>query len=102
MRKNCGLFFGSELPQAGIGSPPSSSAKVEATLDEIWVCGEYCYPGGCDPTYSFKFAVDATRGMYSPQLDWADPRLFGYELMIYSSIYDDELQMLDPTHVKTW
>ncbi len=100
MRKNCGLFFGSELPMGGMGSPPSSAAKAEETLDMIWICGKYIYPGGCDPTYSFKFAVDATRGMYSPQLDWADPRLFGYKYMIYSSIYDNELQMLNTSHVK--
>jgi hypothetical protein len=100
MRKNCGLFFGSELPMGNMGGQASSAAKAVETLDMIWVCGKSIFPGGCDPTYSFKFAVDATRGMYNPQLDWADPRVFGYPFMIYSSIYDNELQMLNTTHVK--
>jgi hypothetical protein len=101
MRKNAGLLFGGEVPQGGYANSPTSAAQVEATLDQIWVAGKYMYPGGCDPTYSFAFAINATRGMFNPQLDLADPRLFGYQYMIYSSVYDDELLMLNTSHVKT-
>lgn len=101
MRKNCGLFFGGLLAQGGFGGSSSvTTAQVAAFLDQAWVCGQNQYPGGCDPSYAFRFAVNATRGQYNPQLDQADPRIFGLRKMIYSSVYDDELMMLDYTHVK--
>jgi len=93
MWKNCGLFFGSEIPQGGFGGTDASSARAEAMMDQIWVCGKYIYPGGCDPTYSFEFAINATRGMYNPEMDYGDPRLFGYKYVPYSSVYDDLLMM---------
>lgn len=103
MRKNCGLFFGGEINQRGFaGSDGSiSCAKVEETCDQIWVCGKFMYPGGCDPTYSFEFAVNATRGMYNPELDQANPLLFGYKYMIYASVYDDMLMLLNTSLVQT-
>jgi len=100
MRKNCGLFFGGLLPQGGFGGTSATTAQVAEFLDQAWVCGENEYPGGCDPTYSFAWAVNATRNQYNPQLDSADPRLFGLRQMIYSSVYDDELMMLNFSHVK--
>ena len=99
-RKNCGLFFGGTVPQGGFGGTSTTTAKVAAYLDQAWICGQNQYPGGCDPTYSFRFAINATRNMYNPELDYADPRLYGLTKMIYSSIYDDELNVLDFTHVK--
>jgi len=95
------LFFGGLLPQGGFGGGTSTTtAQVAEALDQTWVCGMNQYPGGCDPTYSFRFAINATRGMYNPELDKGDPRLFGYKYMIYSSVYDDELMMLNNSHVK--
>jgi hypothetical protein len=101
MRKNCGLFFGGLLPQGNFGNASSATTAVVAEfLDQAWVCGENQYPGGCDPTYSFAWAINVTRGVYNPQLDSADPLLFGLPQMIYSSAYDDELMMLNFSHVK--
>ncbi|HEV2694287.1 MAG TPA: hypothetical protein VG347_15440 [Verrucomicrobiae bacterium] len=101
MRKNCGLFFGGGLPQDQFGGGQHiATAKVAEFLDQIWVCGENAYPGGCDPTYSFAWAVNRTRDEYNPELDLADPRLFGLPQMIYSSAYDDALQTLDFSSVK--
>ena len=101
MRKNCGLFFGGELPQNGFGGNGSIvTAKVAEALDQAWVCGENQYPGGCDPTYSFAWAINVTRGVFNPEMDYGDPRLFGLRQMIYSSSYDDELAGLDFSHVK--
>jgi hypothetical protein len=101
MRKNCGLFFNGLIPQGGYGGNNSVvTAQVAEALDQIWVCGQNNYPGGCDPTYSFRFAINTTRGMYNPQLDSAGPLLFGLGQMIYSSVYDDELLMLNYTDVK--
>jgi hypothetical protein len=102
MRKNCGLFFNGLLPQGGYGGNGSVvTAQVAEALDQIWVCGANGYPGGCDPTYSWRFAVNATRGMYNPQMDAGGPLLFGLPQMIYSSIYDDELLMLNYSDVKS-
>ena len=102
MRKNCGLFMGGEINQRGFagGDASISSAKVVEACDQIWVCGRNMYPGACDPTYSFRFAVNATRGMYNPELDQADPLLFGYKYMIYSSVYDDLLMVGNTVFVR--
>lgn len=101
MWKNCGLFFGGEIPQGGFNNDPSiSSAQVVESLDEIWVGGKYLYAGGCDPTYSWQFVVGATRGMYNPQLDRGVPLIAGLRHMIYSSVYEEELRDLNLSHVK--
>jgi hypothetical protein len=93
MMKNCGLFFGGEINQRGFagGDGSISAAEVASTLDSVWVCGQNMYPGGCDPYYSFRFAVNATRGMYNPEMDKADPRIFGYYWCIYASTIDEML-----------
>ncbi|NMC83034.1 MAG: hypothetical protein GYA63_09300, partial [Armatimonadetes bacterium] len=100
MRKNCGLFFGGGLPQGGYGGQNVATARVACFLDQTWVCGKYQWPGACDPTYSFDFAVQATVQQY-PELADALPMRFGYGFMIYSSIYEDELMMLNNAHVKS-
>jgi hypothetical protein len=101
MRKNCGLFFNGLLPQGGYGGNSSVvAAQVAEALDQIWVCGANAYPGGCDPTYSWRFAINATRGQFNPQMDSAGPLLFGLGQMIYTSVYDDELLMLNYSDVK--
>ena len=98
--KNCGLFFGNVLLQGGFGGNVNATADVAESLDQTWVCGQDQYPGGCDPTYSYAWAVNATRGIYNPEMDQANPLLFGLPQMIYSSSYDDELLMLNFSHVK--
>jgi hypothetical protein len=102
MWKNCGLFFEGEIPQRGFRNDPSvTTAQVAESLDQIWIGGKFNYPGGCDPTYSWEFAVEATKGMWNPQVDNGHPFLAGYKYMIYTCIYDDELKMLNTAHVKT-
>lgn len=100
MRKNCGLFFGEKLDSAWQqGGETITSARAAAELDLLWMCGQYPWPGGCDPTYSFRWAVQQVLNHYN-QVSLAQPRFFGCPKMIYSSVYDDELMMLDWTHVK--
>lgn len=103
MRKNCGLFFGGKVEQAWVTSGQTvTTAKAAAFLDQAWVCGQFQWPGGCDPTYAFEWAVRALLGQY-PEMNpngQAQPRLYGYPSMIYASVYDDELMLLDETHVK--
>lgn len=103
MRKNCGVFLGGEINQRGFagGDSSISCAKVVELCDQVWVCGKYMYPGGCDPTYSFEFAVNATRGVFNPELDQADPLLYGYKYMIYASVYDDLLMVGNTVFVHT-
>ena len=99
--KNCGLFFAGSLPQGGFGGNSSvTTAQVAEALDQTWVEGMNQYPGGCDPTYSWRFAINATRGVYNPQLDSADPLLFGLPKMIYTVLYDRQMTMLNYSNVK--
>jgi hypothetical protein len=102
MYKNCGLFFGGLLPQGDYGiaiGENKITAEVAEVLDQTWVCGKNQYPGGCDPTYSYDFAIQTTIGMY-PELVKAIPSRAGFGQCVYSSIYDDELRNLDTSHVK--
>ena len=101
--KNCGLFFGGMLPQAyrnSVTGVYEATANVAEMVDQTWVCGEYQYPGGCDPTYSFDFAINATRGMY-PTLDSANPLRGGFGLCVYDPFYDEDLRNLNTGGVKT-
>lgn len=103
VQKNCGLFFGGKIEQAWVTSGETvTTAKAAAFFDQAWVCGQFQWPGGCDPTYAFEWAVRALLGKY-PEMNpngQAQPRLYGYPSMIYTSLYDDELMRLDETHVK--
>lgn len=100
-QKNCGLFFHDLLPQFGYGGNSSiTSAQVAEAVDEAWVCGPNDYPGGCDPTYQFNLAVQAIVNQY-PELAGATPLGFGYQKLPYTSIYDQQLMMLNTSGVKT-
>ncbi len=102
MYKNCGLFFAGKLPQGGFGRANSENkvtCEVAAVMDQTWVCGLNQYPGGCDPTYSFRYAVQSTINRYV-ELTNGIPVLIGFKKCVYSSIYDDELRNLNTTHVK--
>jgi len=101
--KNCGLFFGSGLPQgfqnAETGAT-QTTADVAEFVDQTWVCGEYEWPGACDPTYSFKFAVLITIALY-PDLTKATPTLAGYPYCVYDAWQDEALRNLNTSGVKT-
>jgi hypothetical protein len=100
VRKNCGLFFTDLVPQLGYGGNFSvSTAQVAEELDQTWICGPNQYPGGCDPTYSWRWAVQSIANLYF-EFGNAGPVRLGFPSMPYSGIYDDELLMLDTTHVK--
>jgi hypothetical protein len=101
--KNCGLFFVSGLPQGYINSVTSqaqTTADVAEFCDQAWVCGKNQWPGACDPTYSFQFAVQATMGVY-PDLAKAVPALAGFPLCVYDAWQDEALRNLDTSGVKT-
>jgi len=101
--KNCGLFFVSGLPQGYQNAETSvwqASADVAEFVDQAWVCGKNQWPGACDPTYSFEFAVRATMGLY-PDLAKAVPALAGYPLCVYDAWQDEALRNLDTSGVKT-
>lgn len=100
MRKNCGLLFGDLVPQYGYGGDASvTTFQVADQLDETWVCGENQYPGGCDPTYSWRWAVQSLANLYI-EFDNAAPIRYGFPAMPYSSVYDDELLINNITNVK--
>ncbi len=99
-KKNVGLFFLDELEFQPYGDSHASICEVASTFDEIWTEGATPYPGGCDPTYSFQFALESTLGMY-PELSKAKPIIFGFLYLPYSGVYDDELMLNDISHVKT-
>lgn len=101
--KNCGLFFVGGLPQGYINSATSvaqGTADVAEFCDQVWVCGKYEWPGGCDPTYSFKFAVLNTIALY-PDLAKASPALAGYPYCVYDAWQDEALRNLNTSGVKT-
>jgi hypothetical protein len=99
VRKNCGLFFGDLVPQLGFGGNFSIvTAQVAEEVDQTWVCGPNRYPGGCDPTYSFRWAVYQIVNEYV-ELNNAQPVIIGFPIP-YSGIYDDELVTNNVTHVK--
>jgi hypothetical protein len=102
MRKNCGLLFFDLLPQIGYGGNNSiTTAQVAEELDQTWVCGVNQYPGGCDPTYSFRWVTQQLVNEYAELgSNGAGAGGHGFLKMPYSSHYDDETMMLDTTHVK--
>ena len=102
IRKNCGLFFKGQLNLRRFEDNSATvRANVAESLDLLWVCGNNEFPGACDPTYSWKFCVDSTTSEFDPQVTAAKPLLVGLPEMIYTTIYDDELLLLNYTHVKT-
>ena len=101
--KNCGLFFVGGLPQGYINAVTSQTmgtADVAELVDQAWVCGNNEYPGGCDPTYSFQWAIRAAMGLY-PDLAKATPALAGFPLCVYDAWQDEALRNLNTSGVKT-
>ena len=100
--KNVGLFFQGSIPQAGYQNTQSgSSVEVAVQFDMLWVMGPNQYPGGCDPTYAFSWALNQIRTI-NPELDTAhsNPTLEGFPFLPYAGVYEDELMTNDIEHVK--
>jgi hypothetical protein len=104
IHKNTGWFINGLLPQLMQGpSSVDSSAKVAETADELWICGAFPYPGGCDPTYASIWVVDEMQGLYPILAPGGGSQAFldiyGYPYMPYTSIYDDNQLLMhsDPS-----
>jgi hypothetical protein len=100
--KNVGLFFAGALPQGGYsGVFGGTSVEVAAQFDQLWVCGPNAYPGGCDPTYAFSWAVAQIRNI-NPELDSSSsyPALKGFPYLPFAGVYDSELTTNDVSNVK--
>lgn len=93
MRKNSCLCFKKDWDQR------LNIAEVEETFDQLWVTGPNGYPGGCDPTWAINWALVQTMSQFSFVLD-AGPVLAGYQWLIYTSAYDDDLMNNDYSQVK--
>ena len=109
IRKNsawmtCGLLpF--QMEETGGGSGVDSSPKVATEADDLWVEGGT--PGIDDPTYSTFWVVVQMQGMYSTSLGSPMPggvgatlQPFGYPYLPYTSIYDDQIWLLDNSNIK--
>lgn len=100
IRKNCALAFHDLVNEIPYNDNFSIvCAQVADTLDQTWVCGPNQYPGGCDPTYSFRWAIQETINQY-PEMINEGATIFGYFWVPYTSVYDDEILVLDRSHVK--
>jgi hypothetical protein len=96
------LFFHGGFPQAGYQNTQSgASVEVAVQFDMLWVMGPNQYPGGCDPTYAFSWALSKIRTI-NPELDIANsqPTLEGFPYLPYAGVYEDELTTNDVEHVK--
>ena len=99
--KNVGLFFIKEFDQAGYGGNPTRTAfEVTAAFDILWVEGPTPFPGGCDPTYAFAWALQQIRGLY-PELNKAQPAGMGFPYLPYTANFDNEIMLNDISHIKT-
>lgn len=111
--KNAGLFFGGRAPQIFVSSGNTiTSAQASTMLDEAFTCGKYPWPGSCDPTYSFRWALAALEGEYpemmfepkqsdgSASTTPSNPLGEGCPKLIFTTTYDDEITRLNFSHVK--
>jgi hypothetical protein len=96
MYKNCGLFFGGGVPQ--FFNSTTATADAAEFVDQTWVCGMYQYPGGCDPNWTYSFAVRAAMGLY-PTMVGAFPLSYGYDQCVYNAGQDEQLRVGDTSGV---
>jgi len=102
MMKNVGLFFSGALPQGGYsGVSGGTEVEVAVMFDDLWVSGPNPWPGACDPTYSFAWALSQTRGM-NPELDnyYTYPLIIGFPYLNFAGVYDGEFITNNISHVK--
>jgi hypothetical protein len=96
MRKNVGLFFLDKFAAAPYGvatGSPVGISDVIANMNMAWVCGLNPYPGGSEPTWSYRWALASALATY-PELQKGDPFIEGCIFMPYSGIYDENLMNL--------
>ena len=110
--KNAGLFFGGKAPQLFVNSGNTiSPAQASEMLDETFMCGAYPWPGACDPTYSFKWAIQALEAeypemMYEPKDNGSAsttpslPLGAGCPKLIFTTTHDSEITTLNFGAVK--
>jgi len=102
MMKNVGLFFGGALPQGGYsGVSGGTQVEVAVLFDDLWVSGPNPWPGACDPTYAFSWALSQIRGI-SPELDSDNtyPAMIGFPYLNFAGVYDGEFITNNVSHVK--
>lgn len=92
MKKNSCLCFKKDWSQ------DLNVAEVVEAFDQLWVAGPNAYPGGCDPTWSILWAMVQTQDQFSWMSD-AKPFIAGYQWLIYTSAYDEDLMHNDYSHV---
>ncbi len=93
MYKNCGLFFGGKLPQFfGSTIVPATTADVAEFVDQVWVCGPNQYPGGCNPNYSYLFAIRSAELVF-PSITNAAVSPVGFPECVYNAGQDANLRV---------
>lgn len=101
IRKNTAWMTAGLLPFSMQGpTEVDSSAKVATEADDLWVEGGTVGIG--DPTYASGWVVVQMKGMYPNDLGvgGAYLLLFGYPYVPYTSVYDDQIWMLDNSNIK--
>jgi hypothetical protein len=110
--KNAGLFFGGRAPQIFVSSGNTiTSAQASSMLDEAFTCGAYPWPGSCDPTYSFRWALASLESEYpemmfepnddgSPSTRPSNPLGEGCPKLIFTTTHDSEITTLNFSAVK--
>ncbi len=110
--KNAGLFFGGRAPQIFVHDGNTiTSAQASTMLDEAFMCGANPWPGGCDPTYSFRWAITSLAGAYpemmfepkadgSPSTTSSQPLGVGCPKLIFTTTHDSEITTLNFNAVK--
>ena len=93
MKKNSCLCFKKSWDQ------DLNIAEIEAVFDQLWVTGPNAYPGGCDPSWAIRWALNQTMRQYSFMVD-AEPVIAGYQWLIYTAQYDVDLISNDSSHVQ--
>lgn len=110
--KNAGLFFAGRAPQIFVSNGNTiTSAQASTMLDEAFMCGAYPWPGACDPTYSYRWALTALESeypemMFEPKSDGSssttpsNPLGVGCPKLIFTTTHDSEITTLNFGAVK--
>jgi hypothetical protein len=99
-KKNVGLFFEGDLPFGFYsGTTGGTVAEMATAFDTLWVCGPTPWPGACDPTYAFSWALRQIRNM-NPEIEKGKPVRIGFGFLPYTGIYDADIAAGDTSHVK--
>jgi hypothetical protein len=86
-------FFLGKLPQFMPSAGPSATtADAAEFVDQTWVYGQNQYPGGCNPNYSYSFAVRACLGVYT-ETGTAGAVVAGDPMCVYNAGQDEQLRV---------